>query len=92
MGIDSVVAATGSGFDAVVISQGLGKITLSDLSSLGLTFDDDLSVTVNVTTDDLISAEGTSMLGIDTASALRDMGIDFITIGGETIDFDEYFS
>ena len=97
MGIDSFEADADGSVDTVVISQGLGEISLSELSSLGLTFDDDLSVTVNFSDDDLDAlglsdaAESSLMLGTgETAVALRDMGIDFITIDDATIEFEDF--
>jgi hypothetical protein len=98
MGIDSFEADADGSVDTVVISQGLGEITLSELSSLGLTFDDGLSVTVNFSDSDLTAlglsdpaAESSLMLGTgETAVALRDMGIDFITIDDATIELDDF--
>jgi hypothetical protein len=62
-----------------------------------LTFDDGLSVTVNFSDSDLTAlglsdaAESSLMLGTgETAVALRDMGIDFITIDDATIEFDDF--
>jgi hypothetical protein len=96
MGIDSIQADADGGVGTLVITDGFGEFTLDELSSLGLTFDDDLSVTVN--TNDLISldlsddVEGSLMLGTgEAAETLKDMGIDFINGPTGLIDLDTSF-
>jgi hypothetical protein len=96
MGIDSIEADADGGVGTLVITDGFGEFTLDELSSLGLTFDDDLSVTVN--TNDLTSlglsdaVEASLMLGTgEAAETLKDMGIDFINGPTGLIDFDTSF-
>jgi hypothetical protein len=91
MGIDSIDADSDGGVGSVIISGGFGDFTLSELSSLGLSFDQDLTVTVDsydlsslgLTTD----VESSLMLGSgEAAETLRDMGIDIINVDGDDID------
>jgi hypothetical protein len=86
MGIDSIEAYADGGVGSVIISDGFGDFTLSELSSLGLSFADGLSVTVDssdFSSLDLSDAvEASLMLGTgDAAETLRDMGIDIINTG-----------
>jgi hypothetical protein len=87
MGIDSIEAGYASGVDSVVITDGFGDFTLSDLNDLGLSFDkEDLEVTVNFNDLDSLGSLGLSddvqsslMLGVgEAAETLKEMGIDFI--------------
>ena len=91
MGIDTIEADSDGGVGSVIISGGFGEFTLSQLSSLGLSFADELSVTVDSSdfsslglTDEV---EASLLLGTgDAAETLRDMGIDIINTGEELID------
>jgi hypothetical protein len=90
MGIDTITGHNGT---SVVINGFANGFTLSDLTDLGLSFDSDLDVTLNVgdatslvafglTIDDL-QAGSSFMLGTsDAAEQLKDMGIDFINGDG----------
>ena len=84
MGIDTIDGEAGT---VVNFSNGFGDLTLSYLASLGVTFDQDLDVNVDVTSDDLsdlglnAEAQASLLLGQgEEAQALRDMGIDFINV------------
>jgi hypothetical protein len=95
MGIDSIEASTGSGVDSVVISEGFGGLTLTEISSLGLSFNDELTVTVDYI--DLASlglgddVQSSLMLGQgDAAHTLKDMGIDFINGPDGLIELEDW--
>jgi hypothetical protein len=90
MGIDTITGFNGT---AVVLTQGFSdELTLNELALLGLTFDENLTVTVNVSDDDLAlfvessEAEASLMLTDASAQTLRDMGIDFINADNVVID------
>ena len=97
MGIDTIeldnslndlsgLSITGDNRTELVISQGFGNLTWDQLASLGVTFDQDLDVTVDVTANDLSAlglADVQATLHLDQsdeAAALRGMGIDFINV------------
>jgi hypothetical protein len=89
MGIDTITGDAGTS----VLFQGGGEMTLSDIMGLGLSFDNDLDVTLSIgdaaaladfgLTDADLQADSSFMLGnTDAAIALKDMGIDFINGDG----------
>jgi hypothetical protein len=90
---DSYDTITGDSGTSVIISDGFGDFTLSELSSLGLSFDQDLTVTVNANNLDLLEltdAESSLMLDTGDATTLRTMGIDFINTDYGTIEIDDW--
>ncbi len=89
MGIDTITGEAGTS----VLIQGGSEMTLSDIMGLGMSFDNDLDVTLSIgdadaladfgLTDADLQADSSFMLGnSEAATALKDMGIDFINGDG----------
>jgi hypothetical protein len=76
---------------SLVVTGGIGNLTLSELMDLGLNFADGDDGSDLIVTLDFADAESSSMLSTGDAEILRDMGIDFINGPDGLIDVESFF-